>query len=137
MIIQPHDTSSARQVANLLSGLDQIPVRIEQFIHAGVYCRTAYMPANSIVVGVKIVIPTLLVIHGDTEVDTGDGIIRLVGHHHLMGAAGRQQVFRTYTDTVVTMMFHTEAKTVQEAEEEFTREAHLLTTRKESPCLEY
>ena len=42
----------------------------EQFIHAGVYVRTAFMRKGSVLVGAKIKVDTVLIIEGDIMLPT-------------------------------------------------------------------
>lgn len=102
---------------------EQVPIRTHHMFHAGLYARTILIPAGTVLVGALIKIPTLLIVQGDAEVN-GQG--RITGYAILPGSAGRKQVYVTYQDTHVTMVFPTNAKTVEEAEREFTDEFELL-----------
>lgn len=109
---------------------EQIPVKTEHVLHAGLYARTLYVPSGVLVAGVLIKIPTVLIVHGDTLFYTGDGFVRLTGYNVLQTPAGRKPALVTFTPTVFTMLFATQAKTVDEAEREFTDEFENLITRK-------
>lgn len=109
----------------------QIELRTTHTLHAGMYARTVYIPAGISVTGVLIRVPTLLIFDGDALVFTGrDEPLELKGFHVLHAAAGRKQAVFARTDTAWTMVFTTDAKTVAEAEEEFTAEADKLATRR-------
>ncbi len=114
----------------LSSTLPQVDMCVTQFIHAGMYVRTLCVPAEHVLTGALVRIPTVLVVNGDVNVWTGEAFNRLTGHHALQCEANRKQVFRAFTDTWLTMSFPTKAKTVKEAEEEFTAEWSKLTTRR-------
>jgi hypothetical protein len=118
-----------RALEHAVRALPQVEVPIEHVLHAGMYARTARIPAGVIVTGAYIRLATVLIVSGDVTVDTGDGPARLTGYHVVEAAAGRKQAFITHTDTALTMLFPTQARTVEEAESEFTNEADRLTTR--------
>jgi hypothetical protein len=53
------------------------------------------------------------------------------GYRVLPASAGRKQVFVSRGAFLITMLFPTKAKSVEEAESEFTDETHLLLSRKQ------
>ena len=106
-------------------------IRTEHHLHAGVYSRTLYVPANTIVVGLLIKVPTQLIACGDFELTDGGKVIAFRGYHIFDGAPYRQAAVRTHKPSAFTMLFATNAKTVEEAENEFTDEPERLLTRKE------
>lgn len=110
--------------------LPQIDPETKHLFHAGMYHRTVRMPAETVLVGVLIKIPTTVTICGDVSVWLGDREQRFTGYHVLAASANRKQAFIAHAPTFVTMSFSTNAKTVEEAENEFTDEAHLLMTRR-------
>ena len=112
-----------------LAKLPQIPFKVEQFIHAGIYCRTLWMPADTILTGALIKIPTILIISGNVIVYVGDDRRVLIGYHPLPAEPNRKQVFVAAEDTTITMLFPTTTNDVKKAEEEFTDEWSRLTTR--------
>jgi len=100
-------------------------------LHAGIYTRTVKLRAGSRMTGALIKIPTTLVITGDVTVFIGEGTIELFGYNVIPASAGRKQAFIAHTDVAMTMMFATKATTVEEAENEFTDEAHMLLSRQQ------
>lgn len=110
----------------------QVDIKTEHFLHAGTYTRTIFIPKDTMLTGALMKVPTVLIIHGDVTIYTGDGAVRLSGYHVLRAAAGRKTAFATHDGTHVTMMFATDAATVEQAENEFTDEADQLMSRKET-----
>ncbi|RAU21129.1 hypothetical protein CU669_15075 [Paramagnetospirillum kuznetsovii] len=111
--------------------LPQVQIETQHAFHAGMYARTIKMAKDVILTGALIRIPTILIINGDALVYREDGPVRFTGHHVMLGAAGRKQAFVALEDTYLTMLFPTEAKTVEEAEAEFTEDADRLMSRKD------
>lgn len=109
----------------------QIPVHTDHFIHAGVYVRTITLAGGVRLMGAYIKVPTVLIVSGQTRVFTGENWIELDGYNIIPALAGRKQIFETISETNITMIFHTDATTVEQAEEEFTDEFQLLMSRGE------
>ena len=118
-----------RELEAALLTMPQIAMATEHVLHGGLYSRTICVPAGAVLTGAFIQVPTLLIVNGDATVNTGEGGHRLTGHHVLAASARRRQAFLAHADTYLTMVFATQAKTVAEAEDEFTNEAHLLISR--------
>lgn len=127
------DIAKVRRAMHLSAQQKQIELKIEQFIHNGLYVRTALLTKGMYLTGALIKIPTTLIICGDTTAFIGDRLVRLKGYNTITAEAGRQQVFYGHEDTYITMMFPTNASTCEEAEEEFTDDYALLTTRRKEP----
>lgn len=118
------------EAAGRISQLPQIDLVTDHVLHGGMYARTIRIPAGAVVTGALIKIPTLLVIQGDADVLTGDGWVAVSGFGVLAGSAGRKQAFVTRSAVELTMMFPTQARTVEEAERECTDEHEQLMSRK-------
>ncbi len=109
----------------------QVEIPTQHALHAGMYARTIRIPAGVLLTGALIKVPTLLMLSGDATVFVGDGAVRLTGYHVLPASAGRKQAFIAHADTDLTMVFPTHARTVEEAEAEFTDEADRLLSRRQ------
>lgn len=114
----------------------QVDLQFEHDLHAGLYARTMIVPElpeneACIITAALIKLPTLLISHGEALVYIGEPLpLRLSGHRIIRAAAGRRQVYIAASGFRLTMIFPTNAKTVEEAENEFTDEAHMLQTRR-------
>lgn len=114
-----------------LLSLPQVDIVTRHVLHAGMYARTITIPAGIVLTGALIKCPTLLAVSGDVLMSLGDADgIRITGTVVVPASAGRKQVFMTYAETTVTMVFPTNARTVAEAEAEFTDEAEALFSRR-------
>jgi hypothetical protein len=131
--------------------MDQVQVPLVHSLHGGIYTRTARISAGVAITSVLIKIPTTLVVVGDFSVMRMDGDERLwdryFGTQVFAAQAGRRMVYACHSDVIMTMAFPSLAKTVAEAEAQFTDEVDLLqssggtkdvviNTHKESPCQE-
>ncbi len=125
------EINKIRFMENEILKAPQVKIATDHIIHAGVYARTIVVPAGVILTGSLMKIPTLLIINGDFLLFAGDKTIELKGYNIFTGSANRKQIGVAVTDTSVTMIFATKAKTIEEAENAFTNEAHLLFSRYE------
>jgi len=120
-----------KMIENLsLQFLAQVDLPTANLIHGGMYARTLHMPAGTVLTGALLKVPTVLIVSGDCAVFIGEETIELRGYTVLPGSAGRKQMFYAHTDIDMTMLFPTNAKTVDECEREFTDEYELLMTNR-------
>lgn len=125
------EINQVRYMENEILKAPQVKIATQHIIHAGVYARTIVVPGGVVLTGSLMKIPTLLIINGDFLLFAGDRTIELKGYNIFTGAANRKQIGVAVADTQVTMIFATNAKTVEGAEAEFTDDAHLLFSRYE------
>lgn len=109
--------------------MPQIDVSTTHSIHSGVYTRTLHMAAGNAIVGVHIIIPTTLIITGNLTLTIGDNIHHIVGTQVIAADANRKQIMVALEDTAITMIFKTDATTIEEAEMEFTDQYDVLASR--------
>lgn len=122
--------STVKRLEDRLLTMPQVDIETSHVLHGGMYSRTITIPAGVVLTGAVVKIPTMLVIDGDVDVYIGMAADRLTGHNVIAASAGRKQAFYAYMDTKVTMIFPTEAKTVEQAEMEFTDDYADLMSRK-------
>lgn len=126
----PAALGKIHDLENLLAEETQIDLITHHVIHGGVYSRTICIPKGSVLTGALIKIPTTLVVCGKCSVLVGDAIEVLIdGYHVFAASAGRKQAYIAHEDTFITMSFRTSARTVEEAEAEFTDDADRLLSR--------
>jgi hypothetical protein len=107
-----------------------LQVQMEHILHGGMYARTARIAAGMLITSVLIKIPTMLVVNGKCCVYAGDKWYTLEGYNAMPASAGRKQIYVTLGPTEITMIFPSDAKTVEEAEAQFTDEAEQLLSRR-------
>ena len=143
----PEVISWIKEVEGRAREFQQVAVRTEHILHAGMYVRTVHLPAMCHFTNVLIKIPTVLAMLGYCYFLAGNKWVKLTGYNVFPADAGRKQIFITKEPTAITMMFRTNSSTVEEAEMEFTDEFGDLLSRKFSginevlitgvqPCLE-
>ena len=130
--MSPHAIDNVRRLEEITLACPQVAIATGHILHAGMYARTITIPAGVVLTGALIKIATLLIVQGDAIVYVEGGPLALHGYNVLPADAGRKQAFVAQTDVSLTMIFPTQAKTVEEAENEFTDEADRLFSRKGS-----
>ena len=121
--------NNVRQLQEIELKKPQVDIETWHILHGGMYARTIMIPANTRLTGALIKIATVLIASGDFTVYINDEVIEKKGYHVFAASSGRKQAFIARTDTYLTMIFATNAKTVSEAEEQFTDESALLSSR--------
>lgn len=146
----PAATPESLEIANLVEAkmrtMPQIELKTEHILHAGMYARTVRLDARVAIVSVLIKVPTVLTVNGKCRVFAGDSWREFDGYHVMPAQAGRKMIYITFEPTEITMVFPSRAKTVEEAEREFTDEGDSLLSRQSNddivtitgvkPCLE-
>jgi hypothetical protein len=118
-----------RALETAVADMPQSQIDTDHVLHGGQYTRTILVPAGVMITGALIKIATTLVICGDCWVYIGDAVIRVNGYQVLAASAGRKQAFIANQDTYITMSFATDATSIEEAEDAFSDESHLLLSR--------
>ena len=127
--VSPETLEKMKQLQWAMSQHPQVHIPTQHVIHEGMYARTIHIPKDVILMGAHICVPTIVVLSGDADVSFGETWNRFSGYHVFIASAGRKQLFKTHAETDLTMLMVTSAKSVQEAEEEFTDEAENLLSR--------
>lgn len=115
-----------------MQAFPRLPLDTAHLFHAGCYCRTLAMPAETLMTNVMIVIPTVLVISGHVLVYGEGGAVEYEGFHVLPCPAGRKNAFYSLKETMLTMIFATDKTAVEDAENEFTSEPERLGSRRDA-----
>jgi len=126
----PENVAKIKLAEEIIRGRSQIEFCTEHVFHAGMYARTVRIAAHVVFTSVLIKLPTLLISQGSYEVLSGDHWVRYDGYNVLCGSAGRKQIYRTLTEIELTMIFPSEASSVEDAEREFTDESEILLSHK-------
>lgn len=133
--MSPASLAKIERYQAALAALPQVELQTEHVLHAGMYGRTVKIPAGVGIAGVTIKIDTVLIISGHGSMNIGGEEMEIEGYAVIPAAAGRKQAFVAKTDTLMTMIFPTEVKTVYDAEEQFTDEgADLMSRKMEAKC---
>lgn len=116
--------------AVLESGVEELRIPITHFLHGGMYSRTAMIPKGTMLTGCLTNCDNLCVVSGDIEFSVGGEKKRIVGYGVIPARKGVKRAGLTHANTWWTTVFRTDAKTVDEAEREFTDEMEMLQSER-------
>jgi hypothetical protein len=119
------------ELERMLTGHEPGELPTEHVIHAGMYARTIAMPPGMVLTGALMKRATVVIVSGSAAVLAGEEWVGLDGYNVIPASAGRKQVFVSRSTVTITMLFPTLARTVEEAEAEFTDEAAGLLSRRQ------
>ena len=125
----PVAIEKVRKLEDAIRGLPQVCIETDHVIHGGMYARTVTLPAGAVITGALIKVPTILIVSGHVRVFLDDEAVDIHGYKVLAASAIRKQAFLVFEDTVLTMIFTTDAETVEACEDQFTDEADQLMSR--------
>lgn len=108
------------EVERILRTLPQENCPIKHVIHAGIYSRTILLKAGVAIAGVRIKVPSQMVVSGHCVISHGDHSVTCNGFDVLTAPAGRKTAVLAIADTYITMMYPTQAQTLEEAERQAT-----------------
>ena len=125
------DPESVRALESVLLQLPQIDLQTSHLFGGGMCARTILIPAGTVLTGALTECDNLCIVCGDITVTTDEGPQRLTGYHVIAAKRGAKRCGVAHADTWWTTIFRTDATDVQTAEDEMTREADQLQTRRE------
>lgn len=128
--------AKVRELERAVLEVPQTPLVTRHLLHADMYSRTICIRAGDVLTGALIKIATTLIVYGRVTVCLGDEVIDLDGYNVLPGSVGRKQAFLAHSDVYLTMMFPSDAKTIEAAEAQFTDEAARLMSRHNENIIE-
>lgn len=123
---------TAVDVESEIAARPQVPIKTQHVIHAGVYTRTIFLPAGTLIAGALVKRSTNLILSGKVLVAVGTETVEYEGHAVIAASAGRKQIFFAKKNTHISMYFATECVRVEDAEREFTDEYDLLVSHKDA-----
>jgi hypothetical protein len=121
-----HAIEKVKELTEIVKQLPQVAFITEHLLHAGMYTRTVRLPPRTICTAVLITPATVLITLGDLDVWSNEELTHVRGYNVIPGGAGRKIAFVTYSEVCMSMLFPCTAKTVDEAQRQFTNEHELL-----------
>ena len=116
----------------ILSG-PQVDLNTKHALSGGMYARTIFIPAGTVLTGATHKTDHLNIVCGDISVSTDDGMRRMTGYHVITTKAGMKRAGFAHADTIWTTVCKTDNTDIEEIESELVEEADRLQTR--SPML--
>lgn len=124
------DPEAVRALERTLADLPQVDLQTLHLVHGGMYARTIFIPAGTVLTGALTKQDNVCVVFGDITVTTDEGTQRLTGFHVLPAKAGAKRAGVAHSDTWWTTLMTTEHTEVADIEQQMTDEADLLQTNR-------
>lgn len=129
------DPEAVRALEHAIMSLPQVDLQTQHLVHGGMYARTIFIPAGTVLTGAQTKQDNVCVAFGDITVTTDEGTQHLTGFHVLPAKAGAKRAGVAHGDTWWTTLFTTERTEVADIERDLTDEADLLQTNR--PGIEF
>ena len=124
------DPETVRAAERVFATLPQVDLATTHLVHAGMYARTIFIPAGTVLTGALTKQDNVCVVFGDITVTTDEGPRRLTGHHVLPARLGAKRAGLAHADTWWTTLMTTEHTEVADIERQMTDEVDLLQTNR-------
>lgn len=121
--------ADVERLEQLVLSVPQVDLRTEHSLSGGVYARTIYIPAGTVLTGATHKKDHINIVFGDITVTTDNGPVRLTGHNVLPTKAGSKRAGFAHADTVWTTICHTNLTDIEAIEDELVEESARLQTR--------
>lgn len=108
----------------------QVLLNAEHLVHGGMYARTMFIPAGTVLTGALVNSDNVCVMCGDITVTTTEGPKRFSGFHVIPAPAGHKRAGFAHSDTYWTALFRTDLKEVADIEDSLTDESGRLMSRR-------
>lgn len=124
---------AVRRVEQALMQLPQVNLRTTHQVFGGMYARTIYIPAGTMLTGALTNKDNICIVCGDITVTMQEGPVRLTGFHVLAANAGAKRAGYAHADTTWTTIWTTDLLDITAIEDEMTNESAMLQTRQALP----
>lgn len=121
--------ASVDELEQQVLALPQVDLRTEHVLSGGVYARTIYIPAGTVLTGATHKKDHVNVVYGDITVTTDEGPRRITGYHVIPTKAGSKRAGYAHAATVWTTICETKLTDIEAIEDELVEESTHLQTR--------
>lgn len=124
----PSDVEKINELEKLILQTPQIDLKTSHSLSGGMYARTIYIPAGTVLTGATHKTDHINIVFGDISVSTDEGMKRLTGHHVIETKAGMKRAGFAHEYTVWTTICKTDLTDIKEIEKELVIESEMLQT---------
>lgn len=107
----------------------QVDLQTQHKLSGGMYARTIFIPAGTVLTGATHKRDHINVMVGDITVSTDEGMRRLIGFNVLETKAGMKRCGFAHADTQWTTISRTDLVVIEDIEDELVVESERLQTR--------
>lgn len=117
------------RLAEAMRQLPQIAIDTKHHWSGGMYARSGFIPAGTVIAGCTHKTDHISIIVGDATLTIGDSVERLTGYNVLPTKKGMTRAIYAHSDCWMTTVCKTEKQTLEEIEDDLVENAELLQTR--------
>lgn len=117
------------QLEAIILTAPQTDLQTQHKLSGGMYARTIFIPAGTVLTGATHKKDHINVMIGDITVSTDDGMRRLTGFNVLETKAGMKRVGFAHADTHWTTVSRTDLTVIEDIEDELVVESERLQSR--------
>lgn len=125
---------SVQRLEDAVLQMPQVDLKTTHALSGGVYARTVFIPAGTVVTGATHKRDHLNILQGDITAWTENGMQRFTGQNVLPGKIGAKRAVFAHSDTTWTTICHTLLSDFFEIEAELVEEPEKLQTRNPEIC---
>lgn len=130
MSIVQHDHSKIRRLEAILLRAPQVDMQTTHALSGGVYARTVFIPAGTVVTGATHKKDHICIIDGDVETILDGQPQRITGRVVINGTKGVKRAVYAHDDTLWTTVCATALTDMDAIEAELVEEPERLQTRR-------
>jgi hypothetical protein len=139
-VTHPQEHAKIRRLEACLLEFPQVDLQTTHALSGGVYARTVFIPAGTVVTGATHKKDHVCIIDGDVETILNGEPQRITGRVVLNGTKGVKRAVYAHDDTLWTTVCSTALTDIEAIEAELVEEPEQLQTRRlltheEAPCL--
>jgi len=123
------DNEAVKRLEQFVLQAEQTDLQTQHCLSGGVYARTIFIPAGTILTGATHKKDHVNIVFGDISVTTDTGVERITGYHVLPTKAGMKRAGFAHADTYWTTVCETQNTEIEEIEDELVEESSQLQTR--------
>jgi len=123
------DNEAIKRLEELILQVEQTDLQTKHCLSGGVYARTIFIPAGTVLTGASHKKDHLNIVFGDVTVTTDLGMERITGYRVLPTKAGMKRAGFAHADTYWTTICETKNTVIEDIEDEMTDESEKLQTR--------
>ena len=122
--------SDVQSLEEMILAAPQVELNTTHALSGGMYARTIFIPAGTVLTGATHKTDHLNIVCGDISVTTDEGMRRMTGYHVLTTKSGMKRAGFAHADTMWTTVCKTDQIELEAIENELVEEADKLQTRK-------
>lgn len=121
--------NKVQRLTDALRTLPQVPIAMQHHTSGGMYARTGFIPAGTVITGCTHKTDHITVLLGDATLTLGESVERVNGYTVLPTKKGMTRALYAHSDCWITTICKTDKTELADIEDEVIENPELLQTR--------